>query len=1343
MEQYGKGPANGNWKSFPKCPFCGNKSAGLFPDKSGVEFFKCHHVDCPTGKKALEEVGFLAQELGLNRRDAAITFLKQAGVWQEADANSPSIMPGQQRRKNKIPLPPPETDLSSPVQSAPHDGTSVAAEPSAGTDPGEPLQPMRTMGESREPDGESTVHGVPPGEVDTTASSAGPPSEPDDATLSNESDTAGSVFEELPACDSAGTAGVDGTEPAGPAATPPTISKAAGPPSLTVLPDLPKDGEPPKPPEPPGPTEPPDDENVSPSMKALRWFYARLHWSDADQTETSHKRGLTRASCEALGYRSNPQSNKELLLQMAEQFPPAVLVDCGLWSDPKKPGNAPAPNAQFYGMSLVPKRDEDGKKVRDEDGKPLTECVWNHPILIPYFDEHGDLIHLRPHKGMMSEKSPRFYVARPSRAWKASHVVEAKPVCAILTEGEFKAGALWQVLGGQAVMGALPGITMAKMMLADIEEWLDSVGDMRQVVIAYDNEEKGDPKLPGYQEKDWQRYDAQVYARFLAKLLNREGYDAKVCVLPKEWRDEQGKADWDGALAHRLNGSKVVLDEAWPQIASRVRGEWLQVLKKAQFVQDLWQTGFFEDKEERLIKNALERISYEDKLPIGGHAEEAIAKRLKRLVAKLKGSREWVKPSSRGFLMMLAKRYEGLKGGYYILKPLRDPQVQAWTELLSKASDHADVEVKRACELVLNGPSGTGGGIPERISDFYMEAHYVLNCGNGIRDRLVRLYNIHGAVSGIVRLPSSMFAQPSKFREWLLNNIAGAAWRAGERELQDLHADMGHEVSRKDVAEVALRGYHEDSKCWFFKDVTFDPGGQELRADRNEIVWFDNQAYKLGDRDVEDQPFCHLEPRMHPDTSGISILKKWGMPVSTEEEAVMVMFQQVSTCMYETLGSYSGWMTMGIVFSFAAAPEIFSAFGGFPCLWIHGEPRQGKTSVARWMMRVWGFLCENGLALLDSTKVGMSIALQQYGNLPVWFEEFQANMIATFTEKLKNIFDRTSGNKKVFEGEARRKILTGAIVTGVATSPDAQLKSRFAHVQVASANRVGFPNHFDWFQDHANDFYVMGRFLMRNRKVFARAVVEEVREWLADPEMKEMDPRARTVHGVAYAAFVALEKLLPQVSHTDKQIKEYRRWLVSHCREAVKEAQEQVNVDLFWRDLLDALADDVFGETPSDRRRIFKVIENPGAPSPVTEEQARIGTENPRYAWKSWLCYFRPGPVIDMLRRYKRSQGRDLPLDQNDLRAQMRTRPYWKESKHDVHRQKFEAGRSNQSCWCIDFDKHDLGFRPLTDEEFQASHYKDGVPANGEFLQSDEWVDPRKGDLFALMDALRGNKSEP
>ena len=84
METRGRGPANGNWKSFPKCPYCeGARCAGVFSGTHG-DLFKCHRTSCRSGtadnQTAWDEIGFLAFELNIDRREATRAWLKEAGL---------------------------------------------------------------------------------------------------------------------------------------------------------------------------------------------------------------------------------------------------------------------------------------------------------------------------------------------------------------------------------------------------------------------------------------------------------------------------------------------------------------------------------------------------------------------------------------------------------------------------------------------------------------------------------------------------------------------------------------------------------------------------------------------------------------------------------------------------------------------------------------------------------------------------------------------------------------------------------------------------------------------------------------------------------------------------------------------------------------------------------------------------------------------------------------------------------------------------------------------------------------------------------------------------------------
>ena len=60
----------------------------------------------------------------------------------------------------------------------------------------------------------------------------------------------------------------------------------------------------------------------------------------------------------------------------------------------KSADKKPAPNSQLYGFGFVRKGDiqEDGSR-----GPDIWD--WTYPVIIPYFDHKGELIHLRPAQG--------------------------------------------------------------------------------------------------------------------------------------------------------------------------------------------------------------------------------------------------------------------------------------------------------------------------------------------------------------------------------------------------------------------------------------------------------------------------------------------------------------------------------------------------------------------------------------------------------------------------------------------------------------------------------------------------------------------------------------------------------------------------------------------------------------------------------------------------------------------------------------------------------------------------------------------------------------------------------
>jgi len=267
------------------------------------------------------------------------------------------------------------------------------------------------------------------------------------------------------------------------------------------------------------------------------------------------KRGLTTATCVALGFRANPRSNEAILLELQQKHRWDELQASGLFldADPERHLERRV-NTQFCGKGQFGKKPEQDR--RNHDDKWLWG--WCEPVLIPYFDQAGNLVKLRPHKGGAPAGTiagaERLYVPRDPR--KCPELVERFSTV-VICEGEYKGAAIWQTLGlGAWANGevkeavgvcALPGISFVRndAMLYELEFWLGAVG-CRKVIVGFDDEDKSDKPFR-------QRFDAKIYARYLgitlAKNLRIVGL---VANLPKAWR-VNGKADWDGALATILN----------------------------------------------------------------------------------------------------------------------------------------------------------------------------------------------------------------------------------------------------------------------------------------------------------------------------------------------------------------------------------------------------------------------------------------------------------------------------------------------------------------------------------------------------------------------------------------------------------------------------------------------------------------------------------------------------------------------------------------------------------------------------------------------------------------------
>ena len=1076
---------------------------------------------------------------------------------------------------------------------------------------------------------------------------------------------------------------------------------------------------------PPSEKDPALSGNEAPRKSPLLAFYEQLSLSDADLTELREKRGLSEEMIAASGFRSNVRGNLAILQSLALEYEEWELVACGLWTAKEKERK---PNAQYYGLGVLGKKKRlalDQLESGDYDDLEDDDIAWAwkesgqcNPLLIPYFDLSGELVGLRPHKGFPKGQKPRLYLAGGKRS-----VTHARR--AVIVEGEFKAAALQDAVGADWAVAGVPGITQVKNfhVWGDILAWLKRIG-ATEPVVAFDNENKGDPKLASYQPRLEDRFDAPIWARVCAMRLDREDYSARVAHLPDVWWDANQKCDWDSALSMMRRASKT---------PEEIKKAFVEVLQEALPVREFARAKFFGAAEEQIIADRSAVLAYEPALPWGGESEQRLAKDLRKLAQG--PLREMA-----GGVLLLAEAYAATRGWYYELKISE----QRRERLLGELQRTERFEVDTFLRLALKGT-------PSLVAPFRIIPCYVLLKPDGGRDRLVKVINIRNESSGLVALDENSFTAPRDWRRWLAR-VGNFSWHRGETPLQSVQRDINFKLARREVTQLVCYGCERPGDLWVVDDCAFAEDETIVMPDAEGIFWHKGRGFTFL-RDSENHPRgeegqsfrLRKLPRMRPGW-GLTFDKQGRLQleegVQDDPVALQELLGSLVSNLNESFGGFDGTMLVAATLAFMAGPEIFRRRGEFPGIWITGEKGSGKTYTARWLMAWHGFSeLEAGLSFKTSSAVGAQIAMGQYANIPPWGDEYKENELREANTKgvIHGGFNRESPSKWSADGRIRT-IRTNFLVTGETTCDSAATMSRFVTTVAAREKRTGSAEQqsarLEWLLDHQAYYFVIGRAVLRQRAKFAAQAMKHLSAWERLPELAQLDPRARFSYGVSYSAFQALNEIF-RISTEDK-CERFREWMIERTAASGREVAERVSVNQFWMDFLSALARGAFGHTPAELRRILKVVVNKKANPRLSERQLKDGAEDPRRGWTSYLLYIVPGPVIDSMRKDKRSQGQELELDRADLLAQMRVRDYFVPGPRQGHQMKFEHGsRVNRSCWCVDLDEfEDMGRRRVSDENWEKSFYRNGNPEEG-LLPIDEWIDPRKGDLFAVVDALK------
>lgn len=261
---------------------------------------------------------------------------------------------------------------------------------------------------------------------------------------------------------------------------------------------------------------------------------------------------------------------------------------------------------------------------------------------------------------------------------------------------------------------------------------------------------------------------------------------------------------------------------------------------------------------------------------------------------------------------------------------------------------------------------------------------------------------------------------------------------------------------------------------------------------------------------------------------------------------------------------------------------------------------------------------------------------------------------------------------------------------------------------------------------------------MRNRPEFARITMDQLDSWMKSQLLLNCEERTRLVHGVAYAAFAAASA--PLDATPAERLNEFKDYLCRHAEAAAWELRDREYVHQYFHDILSATSFGAMGKTVRELLELFKIVVIPGPGPALSSRQLALAERWPCAKWINYIIFWVHRKVYDRVAIWRKWQGKEMPMSYDDLKNAMQTQPWWRPpppTQDGTHVQKFAGGP--QRCFGLVVNNFPvLGYRAAPDEVVEES-LKD---INGLAIASGDWADPRKGDLFDLIQRLQSTKDE-
>lgn len=289
---------------------------------------------------------------------------------------------------------------------------------------------------------------------------------------------------------------------------------------------------------------------------------------------------------------------------------------------------------------------------------------------------------------------------------------------------------------------------------------------------------------------------------------------------------------------------------------------------------------------------------------------------------------------------------------------------------------------------------------------------------------------------------------------------------------EDLYAIWEYEFLNETglhIVEPDCIGWIPDEKAWMFSNVMFTDKG-EMRPDESGTFWTDKSGFK-------------------PVPLGVSQGKNTISEGVPSLNTTLIDIVDLRAKLGDSIGTFEAKTCLGWAVSVLFMEDVFKAYGCFPFLFITGRRRSGKSTVAEWIMNLFG-LENSGKQAADTTPVAMQRYMSYYSSLPFFIDEYRNDQRVTMKNGLlRNAYNRQSAGKgmKSDFGIREAKIRGSLIIAGEETPDDNALLTRCIVVQVSEIRRT--INNFDWFTKHKSALSNFTYAILADRKALREKFV--------------------------------------------------------------------------------------------------------------------------------------------------------------------------------------------------------------------------------------------------------------